>query len=385
MPYGDIGTVIETLQYEATRAYFTKASRAYDHIGIVLFGDTNRDRKFVTVEVDDAGNITDTVKDTLIDDTNYASYFDVAERAPGILVFTGRSYHDAVANVFTIVSISVDDEGGLPGAVLDMLTEDVVCKDQTSVIHLTGNIMVSVYENDGGYLVLQTFECDASGILSNTFNDTYNPEDHLGRQPDIIRISSSKVAVAMGGAGAVGYIKTYSIDALGNITTPEIDSLTFSDQTVYYPRIVRGLGDIYSVWIRDGNDDGWVYTCEIDSDGNFVGGILDSYEFEPTEATGGEVIHMRDGYFAVVYSDSASHGVIKTLYIDGDGNITTPFLDSYEFEGAVSYYPDIALMSGDILLIFNMLSDESGEVHSLSIDLPPVGRPHHEMMMKMGP
>ena len=385
MADGDIGTVQDTLLYDGAWGDFNRIIRCYNHIALIVYQFTGGDIGLKTVEVDAAGEITDTVKDTLSKAEISAQFFSVCERTPGIYIVTLRGYTNYSHYYLWIFSVSVGSAGALPADFLDNIHINNVLADITEVCHLTGDIMVAVCTTSGPKADLYTFTCNSAGSLGASYEDHYQYEATFGYRTSLCKISNSVVATVTRITADHGELKTFHISATGTITTPEVDSIEFEATHCDYPKVVNVIGDIYAIVYTDGSGHGICKTVEIDSNGNLVGGILSTYEFESDTFYDPQVIKLDDGIIAVVYTGADSDGFIVTLGIGAAGAITTPFLDKYEYDTDFSNRQDLALMAGDIILVPHKNAATFGEVHSIDVELPAAEAPHHEMVMGMGP
>ncbi|GAH69257.1 unnamed protein product, partial [marine sediment metagenome] len=199
------------------------------------------------------------------------------------------------------------------------------------------------------------------------------------------KVCDTIVAVAYRGPDNDGFLKTFEIDAAGVITNSFKDTLKFDDLGAEDPRICHVSGNIYAIVYRDSAGDGKIVTVTIDSSGNIGAAIEDFFVFETGAFYRPSICKVCDTIVAVAYRGPDNDGFLKTFEIDAAGEITEPVHDSLEFETTLAQYCAITHMQGNTYLIAFQSTDYDGFVVSVDIETPLGARPHHELLMGMGP
>ena len=136
------------------------------------------------------------------------------------------------------------------------------------------------------------------------------------------------------------------IGTIGNI----VDTLVWDPgEVAYTPRIVHALDNIYVIFCRGVDNDGFMYTVTINTNGNISDTVLSSLEFDTLKCSNPFPLKIADGVVAVAYQGDGDDGFLKTFTIDGSGNITLK--DTLEFDGSNGIQNNLIHISGNIYLI----------------------------------
>ena len=384
MADGDIGSVIDTLEYDTAFSNFAQILKHSSSIAVIFYGNSSSNQQLVTVEVNSAGQITDTVKDTLAFNGFWAGFLSMAWRSTGTLVMAGRMALSGGDIAPYVASVSVGDAGQLPGAITQTLKIHPLENSSTSIIHLYGDIMVVAHDDANHDGFITTFSCSVGGGISGSVIDSYEFESVDANELKICKVSDTVVAVVYKDPVGDGWLKTFEIDSAGNITASAIDSFEFEPGVAYRPNILHLLGDIFVIAWADADVDGQIITIDIDSSGNIGAAAIDSWEYNTVRAAKPQLCKVSDGIIAITYGDIDGDGRVTTIAIDAAGAITKTAIDELEYEPAFNDYPDICHMTGNIYLLENVVANDDGFVRSVDIQTPSVGRPKQLMTMGIG-
>ncbi|MGD8888818.1 MAG: prepilin-type N-terminal cleavage/methylation domain-containing protein [Desulfobacterales bacterium] len=187
---------------------------------------------------------------------------------------------------------------------------------------------------------------DITGII-----DTLEFDTSVGLEPFIFGISEEVFAIAYSGPGTDGHLKTMRIGSDGSITDPQIDTLEFDPSYAHIPRVVAVADDIFAIAYRGPDNDGWLKTVQISSDGQITDIVIDSLEFDVNYAYAPDIINVSGNYFAIAYRGPDNDGWLKTVEISADGQITDIVIDSLEFDPSNGLDPDIFHISEDVFAL----------------------------------
>jgi major membrane immunogen (membrane-anchored lipoprotein) len=130
-----------------------------------------------------------------------------------------------------------------------------------------------------------------------------------------------------------------------------IDTLEFDAGYTERPSVVHVSGDVYAIAYRGVDDDGWLKTVTIESDGQIGAAVIDSFEFDAVAGDYPEIIHVSGDVYAIVYQCDALDGCVTTVTIEANGQVGAAVIDSLEFDAAACYDPGIIHVSGDVYAI----------------------------------
>lgn len=175
---------------------------------------------------------------------------------------------------------------------------------------------------------------------------------------DFIHISGDVYAVVYCGPDNDGWLKTVSIDSEGNIGDTIIAFLEFDAVHGYSPTIIHISGDVYAIAYCGPDYDGWLKTVTIQANGN-IGAIIDDEEFDVLRGSSPCIIHISGITYAIAYSGNDNHGWMKLLEITTGGGISAVF-DSLEFDPVYAGEPCIIHVSGGVYAIAYRGPDSDG-------------------------
>jgi hypothetical protein len=179
-------------------------------------------------------------------------------------------------------------------------------------------------------------------------------------------VSGDIYAIAYRGFFDMGFLKTVSIAADGDIGYQEIDNL-YLDYPCYEPVITNIYNDIFAVVYRGNGNDGFIKTVSIAADGDITNSVIDTREFADNNCYELRIIHVAEDVYAVVYRGQSNDGFLKTVSIAADGDIDDALIDSLEFETSNCYEPNIINVSGGIFAIVYRGSGNDGFVKTVEI------------------
>ena len=134
-----------------------------------------------------------------------------------------------------------------------------------------------------------------------------------------------------------------------------IDTSVFDGTRGWEPSIVHISGDIYALAYEgadsgvDGGNDGFLKTVEIGTDGD-IKLVQDTFEFDTTQGTKPDLIHVTGDIYAIAYEGSGDDGILKTVEIATDGQITEPVEDTLIFDSTKGKYPEIINISSNVFI-----------------------------------
>jgi hypothetical protein len=254
---------------------------------------------------------------------------------------------EPVNDLTTTVTVTADnlDGGGFTGeiedAVLDSLEFDTIYGQRPAIIHVSGNVYAVAYQGNSNDGLLKTVEINPDGAIANNVLDSLEFDTSNGYFPDIVRVSGEVFAIAYQGPGNDGFLKTVQIAADGVINKTVIDTLEFDYQDGREPDMIHVAGDIYAIAYRGKNNDGYIITVAIASDGDIAKKITDSLEYDTSNGYYPCILNISGEVYAIAYRGNGGDGFIRTIEITEKGEINKRVIDSLEFDTSNCYYPNI--------------------------------------------
>jgi len=269
------------------------------------------------------------------------------------------------AGDMTVTLSNVDtDRGDIGGAPLDTEEFDTSACADPSIVYVSDGVYAIAYRgpDDGGFL--KTVEIDSEGTIGSVL-DTLEFDAEQGKQPAIIRVSGDIFAVAYCGPDDDGFLKTVEIKPDGDITEVK-GTLEFDTAQGKAPVILWVSGEIHAVAYCGPDDDGFVKTIDINDDGT-IDGVVDTLEFDTTEAKTPSLTAVGDDAYAVAYCGAAADGYVATFGIDDEGDIGA-VTETLEFDTAQGKDPILIGVGGGQFAVAYCGADDDGFVKTIEID-----------------
>ena len=254
--------------------------------------------------------------------------------------------------------------------VVDAAINDILEVDQgqsPKIIPVSGDIYAVPYEGAGDDGFLKTVEIASSGEIRDEELDSLEFDTSNGETPDIIGISGDVYAIAYEGNGSDGFLKTVTIATDGQITDPVVDTLEFDTSQGKEPNIISISGDVYAIAYAGDRDDGFLKTVTIATDGQITSPVIDTLEFDTQQGREPQIIPISGDVYAIAYRGRNDDGFLKTVTIATDGTITNSVIDTFEFDNSNGEEPNMLPISGDVYAIAYRGPDDDGTLATVTI------------------
>ena len=296
--------------------------------------------------------------------------FDLKAGLPGteirgfdLIHFSGdvyvMAYHDKIAGVNhgRLATITIDSLGDIGAAPIDILEFWATLSFAMALIKISDTVVAVAYTNNTGRGVVTTVSVDGVGNLGAIIDTlVFDLICGTGNQRNVIRhVSGDIYAIVRRGTDNDGYLVTVTIDSDGNIGAAVEDTLEFDGVDCDHPDLFHVAGEVYTIVYRGNAGVGTIITVSIDAAGTI--GAIDSLQFDLAATQYLRVRPVSGEIYAIVY-DELLRGYIDTLTIDAAGNIGA-VIDTQEISVAnQGWGPSILHVSGDVYLV--VFSGDSG-------------------------
>jgi hypothetical protein len=261
---------------------------------------------------------------------------------------------------------ALGEPGEISDEVIDTLEFDIHNCWTPSIISVSSDVFAIAYWGFfNGYI--KTVRIDSDGQINDSIIDTITFQSWSGWAPYIIHISGDIYAVAYRGFWLDGFIKTIRITSDGQIDDSIIDTFKFDNSIGWQPIVIHVSSDIYAVVYWGFYDDGLINTIQIASDGQITDSIIDTLEFDNVKGWKPTFLHISGEIFAVVYRGEDYDGFVKTIRIAADGQIADSVIDTLEFDNASGREPSITQVTDDIYAIAYRGPYDDGFVKTIQI------------------
>jgi len=359
---GAIDALIDTLEYDTTSGTTQALVHLADDMYAVFYKYATgaQPAKVATFEVDSDGDIS-----TLIDSgTIMAGILDATDEIKAVKIreengshIIAFMYNTTVLNV-NVGLFSITTDGTINTTALDTL--QIVNSDDApqDILKVHGSLFLTFHAGPS----IDSIAIGASYAMSKV-----DSLATLGTQGQMIHVTRDIYALVCQHTDTDGFVYTFEVDHNGNIGSAHIDSLEFDTSSCYDPRIILISDDLYAVVYRDASNDGWIKTFRIGSDGYISSAVIDSYEFS-TECVAPEVCLVGGRVIAIAFTEySTNDGFLKTFYIDSDGDIRAAALDSLEFDTTQALFPEVHYLGDNIIAVNYSDSYGDGRIRTIGL------------------
>ena len=261
--------------------------------------------------------------------------------------------------------------GDIDSAVIETFEFETSTAGGVTVLKLSPGVVAIWYQGVDIDGFLKTYPVDAAGDIGPLI-DSWEFETAIfigpNYHPGVVNVSGNIFAAAYRGDTNILYVRTMTVAPDGTITKTVIDTGGFASQP-----IVANIGGFIkkpgttkyiAFWDEGGaSPDGHMAVVNIDNDGTNIS-LDDSWEFDTPRGKLPIIIHISGDVFAITYNNGSGR-IIKTFQVADNGTITKSFLDTETFGSDTGNYHYIVLVSGSVYAIF---SDGGQDVKTFTID-----------------
>jgi len=318
MAEGDIGSVIETLEYDNVESDEPAIVHGSGNIYSVAYSGLDSHGWLKTMTISDAGAMALVSGGTLEFDAAGAHY-------PVMIHVSGNVYAVAYMGGDSdgwIKTFTISDAGAMALVSGGVLEWDTIRAVQVEIIHIAGNVYAIAYQGPDADGWIKTITISAAGAIALVSGGSLEFDTVQCLSVDIVHVSGEVYAIAYQGDGGDGWLKTVTISAAGAIALVSGGSLEFDTVYCADPSIIHITGDIYAIAYQGPDTDGWLKTVTISNTGAIALVSGGSLEFDTVGSGSPEIIHISGNVFAILFSAGGSTGWVKTVTINNAGAIS---------------------------------------------------------------
>ena len=358
------GTIIDSFKFD-TYGKETEIINIKNDVFAISYRGPDNDGFIKTVEIENDGQITDSIIDTLEFGVSRTYYPNIIHINGDVYAIVYRGWDD---DGF-LATVEMANNGSISDRIINILEFDRFYCYYPHIVHVNGDIYAITYTGYGSDGFLKTIEITNTGAITDSVIDTLEFDTSYGYEPRIIHVNGDIYAIAYTGLGTDGFIKTVEITNTGAITNSVIDSLEFDTSYAQYSDIVHVNGTVFAVAYMGPYSDGFIKTVEIANTGAITNSVIDSLEFDTSYCYWPDIICIADAVYAIAYTGPGYDGFLKTLRIGTNGSIVDAIDDSLEFDTSNGCEPSIIHVNGTVYAIAYRGSGSDGFVKTMEIDL----------------
>ena len=291
---------------------------------------------FISTFTISSDGTTITEVDNLEHDTEFASdnhlvkvdsdTYALAYRGPG---------NDGVISTFTI-----DSDGNITAVKTQSegnnLEHDTDNGAQNSIVQVDSDTYALAYtvaDNDG---FISTFTIDSDGVITpiriqdhtNHASASANllHDNSRGKWNSLVQVDSDTYALAYEGQDRDGFISTFTISSDGTSIVRE-NTLEHDTNAASFNSLVQVDSDTYALAYTSWDEDGFISTFTIDSDGVITAVKTQSennnLEYDEERGIYNSLVQVDSDTYALAYTRNDADGYITTFTISSDGSSIT--------------------------------------------------------------
>ena len=363
--YGKIKvTLIDLLEFDTDNGKTPNIIHISNDVYAIAYSGKDDDGFLKTIKIFNNGSINNIIIDILEFDSDKCKNPDI------IHIF---------ANVYAITYSGMDDDGILKTVgitpsgmindnIIDTLEFDTKKGKTVNIIHINSDVYAIAYTGDGDDGFLKTVEIATNGQISGII-ETLEFDTKKGKTPNIIHVSGNIYAIAYTGDGDDGFLKTVEIANDGTITDLVKDTLEFDTVKGKTPNIIHTSNNIFAIVYAGDRDDGFLKTVEIATDGTIIDMVIDTLEFDTNKGKTPNIIHVFGNVYTIAYSGNDDDGFLKTVEINTNGLIRDKVLYALEFDNDNGKEPNLIHIFEDVYIISYSGKDNDGFLKTVNIEV----------------
>jgi len=371
--WGDISNADDTptdeWEFDGTNGEFVNILKVYSQTYAIAYESTEADGVVFTLQISDAGIITESQNDTLTFESGTATEIDMIHVQDDVYIV---SYQDGSGG--NIKSFTISNTGDI-SAVLDTLAFDTSTCVHSELIHVGGDVCAVAYEGVDEDGFLKTFTVSDTGAISDTVTDTLEFDITECYNPRILHVKDDYYAITYTSTATSGETKTVDINSDGTIENSVIDDYTWDSSNGDEPDFIKLSDGYFAVVYAGSGVDGYVATFTIGDTGDLPTSSIDSWEYEESNGERPCIYYCGGTVYAIAFEGVGGDGFIKTLNISDTGSITKTLIDTCEYDTLTGQFPDIVHLDGDYYAIVYTGPATDGWIATLNIESGPFPQP----------
>lgn len=307
-------TVIDSYQFVANGCLYPKIIHIAGTTYCATYRGAGTDVYFMTFTITDTGQITKQE----IDDATYATatwFMDIQKVATGIYLHV----HQYASVLTSAITWSIAANGTLGASRIDGVDMAVSDPAISNLLTISPGVFAFCFSS-GGYDLghVKTFPVSGLGVIGAE-KDILQFDDTYCRQPHLFHVADDVYAAVYDYTGPTGKIVTFTIASDGTISDSIIDFYVFETGTYHYSSVAQVATDVFVVAYTGPDTDGWLKSVKIAANGQITEPFISSFEFDTDKGETPWILFTQKRYYAIAYNGPDSHGFLKTAQISTPG------------------------------------------------------------------
>jgi len=381
MAIGDIGALIDTHTFDSTRGSTPSLIQILDNLHCITYSGPDWKGWSKSINITAAGAISEPANNSLKWLDANSQNMRSCLRPSNVHVF---AYHDEPDDAF-IEAVIVNADGTLSQHANHVaLFADRDCL-RFDAIHVSGSTVAIAYDKNSGLVHVITWAVAANGYVAATLTQDFEVHNLLSGYAQIEDFGGGDFIVTYQKGDGFGYGRMITISDAGVIAFGLQPQGAFTDRLYSWPHVIKLQWNICIAVFESTGNEGWAAVFKLSAQGLIVVPTNNLYKFDASNCERPRAIAISGNVFGVVYRGAGDDGFLKTIKCEVNGAATWTPIGELEFEETDITYPIINHRAGNTYIISYADANDHGIMKTIGIETPTVERPHHEMIMGMGP
>ncbi len=356
---GTIFGTIDSLEFDSNQTLNPEIVSLMDDIHVVSYTGTDNDGFIATFNITSEG-----ILSSLIDIFEFAPVDSFETSLIRISDSIVAVSYDRNPIIF-VKTINISSDGTIIGEIENISLNSTGINP--FIINIDGGVFAVMF-NDISTLegVIQTINISSDGSISSIDGFTFNIS---GIRPIANKIDGDTLGIVFEDADNDGFVITLDIFSNGTINKTVNDILEFDPVQASFPKILNhetSLSNISIIVYEDSDGIGQVLTVDINDDGD-IGVIQDTFEFGVTDGHTPDIVSVIQTIYAIAYEGVDVDGFIETIEILSNGTINNQTIDIFEFETLEAEQPEIINIFQNVYAVVFEDSFDHGIVQTINI------------------
>ena len=221
---------------------------------------------------------------------------------------------------------------------------------------------VLAYTGSGSDGYIQTFDINANGSTINKKRG-WRHDNRQGNYNSLVKVADDIFALAYTGYSNDGYIRTFKIDASGNIAAK--NSIEHNKNFGTYNALTHLTGTTYVLAYTGVSNKGKMSTFTIPANGASITNVK-TINMDASRSQWNAIHKMTDSTVVVVYEGSGPKFLMKTFQISSDGKTITEKKSETIFEGKANWNA-ITQVDANTYVIATQGKDDDGYLYTYDV------------------
>ncbi|MBA7630572.1 hypothetical protein ES703_38095 [subsurface metagenome] len=381
MPVGDIGDVLHTYTFDATKGIYPAPFHIAGDLCAVAYAGPDDYGKAKSFNVSGAGQVTEPADNSLV-------FYEAAtmhHRGPLRLDNVICTTFIIGGNVGKLEGIIVNEDGTLSQHANHLCPLLNSVTEWHQALLRPDGIVVCAHNHSAGYIFVSTALVGSDGQVGASPIENYQHTAYLSSYPSICHHKDDLFVVTNTDASQYLRARAVNVSAAGDVSASGASEVTITDYITSQHHTIK-LGENTFVTVHRGTGgNGFVVVYTMDDAGNITVPTNYSYEFNTDACDTPFAIVLSENIFAIVYTTADNEGGIKTIQVDVDGAAVWTPKASHVFTGERMLWPQIVHRGGYVSVIAYQDDLNVGKLKTIELQTSEIVSGHTELCMGIGP